>query len=244
MTVAEAHIALAQMIGDPILVTGSPTPVIPDGVRYSKALRDIYLWRGMVKVISDRYQPLAGNRHEAIADALGTIFPTTIVEQTESYTATPSQSIPQSGVIQLTRPAVFVLGVGTATRITDTGRAREIMYSYKVPHEFRNIFRRKSALSPDPSYTVMDLSSVNDRNATVRFHMSDADFGALTPGDYPSIVIEFLPIPTRPSTQASTALLDCELVYVEEALAWADLMARYDAQDLTANPMLNMGGRR
>lgn len=231
MTVAEAHIALAQMIGDPILVVGSS---IPDGVRYSKALRDIYLWRGMVHVIQMRFNALNGLPHEQVADQLALQFPTSIIEEEDVVT-----NIPQEGEYSLTRQAVFILGVGTHGR---PGTDREVMYSWKSAHDFRAISRRKSVIAPDPCYTTLDTPT----GPKIRYYMNSQDFAAIggASNGIASLFVEFLPIPIRPAVQAYDDLMDFELTYMDEALAWADMAARYDAQDLTANPLIAMGGNR
>lgn len=237
MTRAEAHIALAQMIGDPILVVGSS---IPDGARYSTALRDIYLWRGMVKVMRDEFNKVKQLPRDQQADALALAFPTSWINEE----ITVGNPIPQYGSFNLSKPAFFVSSVGTIALTSN-----ELIYDYQTPQQFHYLRSRRNRITPDPMFTVLGETELAITQGTVvtetqvNYWMSADDYAAFSSA-LADLVVYYLPIPTKPSTQAHDDLLDFELIYVEDALAWADMMSRYDAQDLTANPLLQMGGGR
>jgi len=93
----------------------------------------------------------------------------------------------------------------------------------------------------ETQYALTVGTTVTDTQ--VNYWMSNSDYAAFTSA-LSDLVVYYLPIPTHPNLQAWDDDLEFEEVYIDEALAWADMMARYDAQDLTANPLLNMGGSR
>lgn len=72
MTAAQAHIALAAALGDPIEVVTD----IPDGVQFSKQLRDSYLDRGIMKILHGFTTQVASQRADEAAGIIYGLFPT------------------------------------------------------------------------------------------------------------------------------------------------------------------------
>jgi hypothetical protein len=222
MQLWQAHLALSSMIGDPIEV-GSPVTsntVIPDGVRYSKRLRDVYLYRAMLAIFDEVLQQTAALDTAQADQVWFNLFPTFLVEDTFAGLAT------NEATLTLTRKPVRIHNVYTNY---DGGRDG---YTFR-PAPSRKTLRRKNTVNRaehDPQYTIAAGTpaaiTVNVPTGYVQTYGTQAIAGPL------AIKCLYTPVPADPSTQTANQVLDFEPIQLNRVIAKANLYARADSQDM------------
>lgn len=93
MTVSELHIALANSLGDYIIYNPSGSSrllQLPNGVRYSTALRDSYLTRAMRTIQEKAFKMLVNHTSQDISLILNRVFPIQVILYSTSFGSTVS----------------------------------------------------------------------------------------------------------------------------------------------------------
>lgn len=222
MTVGDAHLALASMIGDPIVVTGSP---IPDGVRFSKALRDLYLWRAMQSHIVETMAKVQGMPHYKVSDVLALTYPTMTLSETTLLGAAPNMPFE----VSTARAGYHIYSV-LASKLN--GTSPTLAFAYHDQNSAASLIVGSYGLRHDPMYLI---SRGTNGVFKISSDIHPIDLGSLS-NAYDSVIVKYLPVPINPSGQAYTATLDFELGLVTEVLKMASVMARFDDQDMFTQP--------
>lgn len=230
MRLWQAHLALSSMIGDPIEI-GSPVTsntIIPDGVRYSRRLRDVYLYRAMLAIFDEVLQQTAGLDLIQADQIWANVFPTYMVEDTFAGLAT------EETTLTLTRKPVRIHNVYTAYASGRQG------YTFRAAPS-RLMLRRKNAVNNsehDPQYSLAAGTpaaiTVNVPTGYVQQHGTAALSGPL------AIKCLYTPVPTDPATQTADQFLDYEPIQLNRLVAKANLYARADSQDLQSAEAMTM----
>ncbi len=219
MRIWEAHIALSRQIGDPISVTGSPPATIPDGVRYSRALRDIYLYRSALNIVQQVITQAAQLPDKAAHEIIARAFPNYIVED--------NLGVINSNVtdeFNLTRRPAWVYSVHTGNNHQFQKSSLPRFNSYANPYVDGN---------PDPMYVlipgVAPVGIAPYANGRIRIKYPN---GWRTDSGSSILYCAYLPTPLNPATQAVNDVLDMEPLYYETLLQAAAQMALSDSQEV------------
>lgn len=223
MKLWQAHLALAQSLGDPITPTGSPTS-IPDGVRYSKKLRDSYLYRAMMKTLSSILTQIASLPKHQQDLVLRKVLPNFSRTYSDFKPLTPQQEY------DLGERAVHIYSVQVASTILPVDK-RPVLYSWKTNHQLAATTSSLHMVEPDPMFTT----SMNaDQTATIVKLWTNADDWAVILPDplLDSVLISYIPLPRDPSEAPDgDEPLDFEPLLLEKVISTAVLLARVDSQD-------------
>lgn len=223
MTVAEAHVALAQALGDPIDVSGSPS-VISDGVRYSKALRDNYLYRAMTWFVSNIIKQSVALPPQQQSEMIQKIFPT--------WSRSASVAMPSAtwGTVLVGEVVAYIYAVRIWEAASPT--RRPYLCTQKPWHELLGTISQKHILNPDPAYSFRLDSTRTDTEVTVVWSPPEQNALNIT-GDYPEVLVDYLPMPVNPSTYANgDVVMDFEPSLMDGIISKSVLYGRIDSQDL------------
>lgn len=217
MRIWEAHIALSRQIGDPISVTGSPPATIPDGVRYSRALRDIYLYRASLNIVQQVLTQAAQLPDRQAHEVIQRAFPNYIIE--DNLGAVNNAIFEYN----LTRRPAWVYSVHTNNYHQFQKSSLNRFNSYQNPYVDGN---------PDPMYVLVPGTAPlgNAPYAAGRIRIAYPN-GFLQASGANTLFCAYLPTPLNPATQAVTDVLDMEPLYYETLLQAAAQMALSDSQE-------------
>lgn len=217
MRIWEAHIALSRQIGDPISVTGSPPATIPDGVRYSRALRDIYLYRASLNIVQQVLTQAAQLPEKQAHEIIQRAFPNYIIE--DNLGAVNNAIFEYN----LTRRPAWVYSVHTNNYHQFQKSSLNRFNSYQNPYVDGR---------PDPMYVlvpgVAPVGIAPYANGRIRIQYPN---GFLQASGANALFCAYLPTPLNPATQAVTDVLDMEPLYYEALLQSAAQMALSDSQE-------------
>jgi hypothetical protein len=214
----QAHIALAQMIGDPIVVSGSPVTVIPDGVRYSRQLRDLYLYRAMLSIMDSIVQPALQAPDAEASAQLQRYLPNYVVEDIVPY-ATWSLN----NELLLTRRPVYVHAVYfETTKITFIKQPANRFHAIQSANPYHD-------MGHDAMYSVSSPQAVGGTESygKGKIKVEIPQFNNTTD----SIHALYIPTPIDPSTQTASDVLDFEPLLYDKVISVANSYAKADAQE-------------
>lgn len=223
MKVWQAHLALAQMIGDPIAISGSPVVVIADGVRYSKNLRDLYLYRGLVSVLNSFIEAAAGQPMQ-ISDVLTRVMPNYIVHETVPTLSDPAITDDGSGMRwDLSRRPAAVISVYQP----------QLQFRRESLSKFHNNLNNPYITgNQDPTFTIFAAQSPAGGDS-----YGKGSILIRATGDYVSKYgatvhhITYVPVPLNPADQSPEDVLDFEPTLYDKVLAQANQYAKIDSQE-------------
>lgn len=224
MLVHEAHSALSNMLGDPVEMGPPPVLSIPDGVTFSKALRDMYLYRAMVSIIEETLKSVSGGARDVISSALQRTFPNYLVED---VIAAPFDQVDKD--LTLSRTAAWVYAV-----YGNLGGVR-MPFIHETPATF--VARSNPAFSTankhEPMWTYLPAFTSGASQIRVRVRSS-----FLSQYSGADLHVFMLPMPLKPSEQDPMDLLDFEPSQYDRVLARANQYGRIDSQDLGQQELL------
>ncbi len=221
MLLWQAHMALAESLGDPIIVSGSPS-FIPNGVRYSKKLRNLYIYKAMLSHLRESITEAAKVPKPIADEYLHRIYPNFMEKQTfpKPVTALGTLSLDKRSV------HVYVVDLGSTT----IGNMNRMVFTERNPHSFQKSMSRHHLVRSEPVYYTMKGSAGTD----VIYYMSSDDFQAQsTIANFNQMEVLYIPVPKDPE-QASNGdeALDFEELHLEKVLNMATVYGRIDDQDL------------
>jgi len=223
VTAAEAHVALAQALGDPIDISGSPS-TISDGVRYSKALRDNYLYRAMTWFVSSVLQQVVALPPSKQSEIIQKMFPT--------WSRSASATMPAAtwGTVAVGEVVAHIYAVRIWEAASPT--RRPYLCTPRSWHEIIGEISQKHILNPDPAYAMRLDSTRTDTEVTVVWSPPEQNQLNVT-GDYPEVLVDYLPMPVSPSTYADgDVVMDFEPSLMDKVISRSVLYGRIDSQDL------------
>jgi len=223
MRVWQAHLALAQMIGDPIAISGSPVVVIADGVRYSKNLRDLYLYRGLLGVLNSFIEAAAGQPMQ-ISDVLTRVMPNYIVHETvpdlnDSAITTEAGGLRWS----LSRRPAAVISVFQP----------QIQFRRESLSKFHNNLNNPYIVgNQDPTFTIFASQVPGGGDSYGKGSIllrATGDY--VTKWDGTEHHVTYVPVPLNPADQSPEDILDFEPTLYDKVLAQANQYAKIDSQE-------------
>lgn len=252
LTVKEAHFALASGIQDPIF-----GDQVIDGARFSADLRNIYLYRAMMKIQSEIVAQVASlpfdKAHKVIYNVLPYMLSTKNMG-VMNYNQTPNSneieyyfSIGEENTnsqfsgyfINMAMPLFFTI----KRNISDFDSSRSRVETIKVPiveyWKYLDFVNAKHLQVADPiaAYKGVDpgVPNVNEGYATATFKLFTANtFNAATQYDHSSeSTLHYLRYPDKPNyIDKADVDLDFEPAYYERILREATIMALLDSDDI------------
>lgn len=224
MKVWQAHLALAQMMGDPIAVSGSPVVSLADGVRYSKNLRDLYLYRAMMSILEGALQPLSAQPVQ-IGDILSRYMPNFIVqEQVNDLTSLVGDVSNADLRWNLSRRPIAVISV-----FNDSG----VQFRQETLSRFHNnVAHPYHAGQQDPTFAIYTPQAVAGTNS-----YGNGTVILRATGNYQNKwggsphFITYVPTPTNPADQTPEQVLDFEPILYDKVLNTANTFAKIDSQE-------------
>lgn len=234
MTVMELHKSLSHSIGDAIEpYFDDPDWIIPDGARYSKALRDSYLYRGALSIIEKSIKMVVQLPRQEAGQLLRKWFPNMFKEtiiSLSSFTEDTTKSRYSRYHINQDIGMAYVATV--LYQDTDNSYPIVVQDSIRVGQ----LNNTKIKHEPDPFTHI--LSSPTSTLIEV-FNTYDIFVAG---GEIRFI---FLPYPENPADLDSDAEYIFEKMHIKQLLNIASIYARFDSQDgndLNQFMQLEMGG--
>jgi hypothetical protein len=225
MLVADAHRELSLSLGDSVIIASPPASntVIPDGVRYTKTIRDSYLNRAMLTIYSKVLKQVAPLPRQIGSDIIGKMFPTGIkfaIVNTDRVIDTSTLFPPGGTFTEL--PPIYILSIYAYDNGNVDADGNMIPVPIKDAH-------RTAALSNARNVQKPDLYCTIDRNVvggSTNIHL----YGDFT--DYFTLGIRWLSSPINPSTQTADQSLDIDEHFIPEVLTLATVYGYQDSQEL------------
>jgi len=218
MLIWEAHNALALSLGDSIAIVPNviSTTALPDGVRYSKSLRDSYLYRAMLEIYRQTLAGVVSVPKQLKGGILQGIFPNQVLTDTVSAV---NQTLDLRPMKFLERKPLYVFSV----EIEDTENG--LFYPLPVKSTYEAI-----ALRNDRSDQKHDAFCVfrQETGSDGEMRMDYYDKASLTV----DIKIMYLGYPRNPASLTPVEALDMEESFISKVIALATLYGFSDSQDI------------
>lgn len=220
MLIWEAHRALANSIGDTCNITITN---VPDGVRFSKSLRDSYLYRAMLKVYNEAMTFVSGMPHAQASMILERLFPNMCTWQTHYLIGEGTPELggghPQYRNSAVIEAVQFILSARTKNRSDLT-----VPIPVKSGIEARALTNDRNIQKAD-SFVEIFYNPVNSYH---EFLIWSPKFELQ--GDFAEFKI--LPYPRHPDTLAPGDRLDMEDGFGNKVISIATVFALIDSQDI------------
>lgn len=231
----QAHQALASAVGDPIEVD-TVNGEIPDGVRYTKKARSLYIDRGINSILSTFIQHIQASRVDDKAMLVYQLFPTFTRNNTISISTLVSGDevlypLPVSFDTAESKAPLLILDcsyyyIGTGIPIKKTREQIPVMspnqYNQTISRRFDEDFYADTIAvyyGAGNGFTV--YNSKNMDSATVPDHLE----------------MNYLPQPKELEDHAWDEEVDFEAMYVPRAIYQASLFALGDSGDINLQAM-------
>lgn len=219
MNLTLAHNTLASRLGDTVYATDT---VIPDGVRFSKVLRDNYLYQAMISLYRDTLKELTGLPKVQREAILSRMFP------------------------NVTRETTITLGGGTQI---GNGITAHYVYEFALNYLYLMKSRLEADIGngiieefPLPVRTIDESNKkVNSRikqrpDSFLQWYQNNAmqiegklyHYGQDIQGS--NVLLYGISLPIHPTTQAPTDELDIEELYIGSVISRAVYYALQDSQ--------------
>lgn len=232
MLLWQVHNDLARSIGDPIVATSL---VIPDGVRYSASLRDQYLYRAMLELLSLYLRKMSAYPKYIMQKELSKIFVNYIERYTvATYTYTLSSNtfglrsnpdLPNAGIWEGTMDADKVFYIMSLY-------AGTLPYTIEIPKRegaFGSLTRdMRNSQYPDCYFDTMQITD----NGTEKLRIRAYDYAKELASVASSVTVEYIPYPTKPNYATPTMLFDFELSLYSQVINQATIYSLIDSQDI------------
>jgi len=221
MLVWHAHRELANAIGDTCTVT---SVLISDGVRFSRSLRDDFLYRAMLNVYEDAIMETIKLPMPDASRVLEQLFPNSIVEREVvigviGWGARYGQHFISTDGTFSNQNIMKYLGF---TAIKDPTRGR-------IPVPMKSGLEANALLNDhiDQKADPFVFLKVNDTNT--EFHLYD--MRSLLNNNDP-IIVRYLPYPRHPENQAPTDSLMIDEIYAKRIISEAIVLAKMASQEI------------
>lgn len=218
MYVWEAHKELALSIGDPINANQS---VIPDGVRYTKLLRDSYLYRSMLSIYNSVLKEVASLPKKFVSFVLNNLFPMTVLEESYEPSSFTSRYLQDHGEHWLVLQDIQLCYILSARIYVGTRGIFPL--PIKDPIEANGLLNTRNIQKPD-SFFVFFGDVTNTR-------LYIYDFDGFMP-EASEIHIKALRYPIHPRNQFPSDILTIEPHYIPKVLALSTIYAQADSQEV------------
>lgn len=210
MTVWEAHRDLSLSLGDDV---GAASTLIPDGVRYTKLLRDSYLYRAMLETMKQLVMPFLNMPKPILTNAISRMFPYSIAVETDVIY---SNGVIWNGLEAYTYNAnrdVFIY-LNAVYRIGTQSYPLPIK-SDLMAHQ--GLLNSRNVQRPDP------FAVANAWAAPLTIYIDQQP---------DEVEVRYLAYPENPVNQMPTELLEIEERYYPMVLNYATLFGKIDSQEI------------
>lgn len=229
MQVWEAHRILSQQIGDTVVCTSTAVP--PDGVRYTRLMRDAYLYRAMLNRIEKALQIASSvyNDRNIASKILSPLFSDMVVEATLPFGSAgfaKDMTVYQLALDTLTPKPAYIFNI-TATQ-EDSGVNHDFIpvpiRNYSSLNQFLN---GRNVQRPDPFAILYS----HPTTPYLRIYSDGITLAGL------NMTISYLPFPVDPSTQSGNVgrlterVGQFQLSMLNTVLGLATLYAKMDDQE-------------
>lgn len=210
MTVWEAHRDLSLSLGDDV---GASSTLIPDGVRYTKLLRDSYLYRAMLETMKQLVTPFVNAPKPILTNAISRMLPYLIEVETDVLY---SNGVIWNGLQSFTynpNKDVF-LYLNAVYRIGDL--------SYPLPIKsdlmaFQGLLNSRNIQRPDP------FAVANSWASPLTVYIDQ---------EPDQMEVRYLAYPENPVNQMPTERLEIEERYYPAVINLATLFGKIDSQEV------------
>jgi len=217
VTLLQAHIALANALGDPF-APGSPN-AIRDGVRYSAILRQSYIYRAMLKSMNTSLSQIIGQPRKVQSEVLQAIYPNYMRTVQFGWAGGNYATYP------LPSSVAFVYSLKLCTLTNEN--LRPLYFSWQPRAKMESIRSSRHTLAYDPMYSI----SVNAGVTSLEVSLSSTDKSF---NSHPDLLVEYLPVPQNQDLVAAIASqLDYDPLWHTSVVHLASLFAKADSQDWT-----------
>lgn len=218
----EAHRALSASIGDTVTCTSA---VIPDGVRYTRAMRDSYLYRAMLKSMEQALQIIAGAPRQAAISIISKLFNGMVL----AANLPMSDNGGGSGLTNysarldlLARRPVFIMSA--LAKVANSGTNHDY-----VPIPLRDYGAIASLVNSRNIQRSDPFGAIYDHPTSPFIEVWADDVTLIHPY---GLDITYLPYPSDPATQAFTDRLgNFQLSMMNTVIGLATLFAKIDDQE-------------
>lgn len=229
MKIWQAHKTLADAVGDSCDISSNN---IYDGVRYTKAERDSYLYQALISVFNKLIKPIQSAPRKVMLEMVNRYFPNMIrvgkitsIAHTEVY----HDFVPEIGNL-FSRPAIIIemrLNQQSATSSGWTG----LPIPFKTHGEVGALINSRNSQKADMFFTYMGGFPLGE--ATYRVYDLQQELSSIEvePFDL-SGELSILPYPMNPMTQLVTDDINMEEAYIDMVINTAIVLCLRDDQEI------------
>ena len=221
MQVWEAHKALSEAIGDSCSITSI---IIPDGVRYSKTLRDSYLYRAMLFIWNATIKSVAGKTRKEQIWLLEQLMPNQLKKLGLTLATDPGDPMALLGQYTITDSNTVPIFVCHGAVLNSLGL---LPLPYHTSHEALTL--RNARIDQDADSFIEYLNIFVNNNVTFKVH---SPHGEVADGDI--LIVDYFPYPINPASPLVTPTdsITMEDSMLSNMLSLATLFAMTDSQEL------------
>lgn len=211
------HKELAYSLGDPVIVEAT-SPSIPDGVRFSKDMRDMYLYRAMTTMYNNTLMSINGQKKEVQKEIIKRMYPNSILVENNSILGTSPDYY-----VELTYKALVIL------------HATTYLEGYTAPDNEVPLVINDNVLQNNG----MVNASIVQKPHPFGIYSVSGDIGIISIKDRgdlltssPEVSIAYLPEPLYPGTQGLLDELMIDNIYTNQIIKMSTLYGMIDSQDV------------
>lgn len=193
-------------------------------MRYSIKARDSYLYRAMLDIESEALKGTAQLPHAQRSGVLSTLFPN--FRRTYKVAA-PTLLTPSTFELDLPSLAGHVYNVYLYDDLDST--KRPTFFTRGTPADIIAMQSDRHLIEMDPRYVTSYNTGYTASKVTCHFSFTEQSL--ITTGR-PDFVVEYLPLPTDPSTLGTDAVLVFEEQYMKTVIGRAVAYGRADNDDI------------
>ncbi len=248
MQVWELHTNLSNAIGDPIRYTSSDAVsgrVIPDGVRYSKQLRDNYIFRAGLEIQKQITEVIATLPHKIASSVIEGLHPTNkmtisidplglLVNDDLSYGINRAFTIDwslYSSDLESTNRPMFLL---SAMYISGKNQ-KPYPLPIKTGIETQGLLNSRNVQQPDDfievTYIMESKTFLNSINGDYASPVIRVFLFNVLRGEIDNILLRYVPYAGNPAYMLPTDSYHFELTQLPKLLSLATLYALQDSQE-------------
>lgn len=242
MKVWEAHRDLSNSIGDSVYCSETSDPIL-DGVRYSKELRDSYLYRAILEINQQNLGMVKGVPNKQASFIIDRLYPTFkikagfLLSGSDEYIVKLYQTATMnSWLISLRKgtmnnpvdiPGIlYVINAQIYSSLHNT--------SYSVPVKYgidsTTLINSFNAQRPNPFLVVYSHRySLIETPSVEYFELFDGT-GIITTDSL--LLITFIPVPKNPAIQTANEDLYIDDTHIPKMLTLAHIYSLIDSQDI------------
>jgi hypothetical protein len=227
----DLSLALGESVGLESYTLSNPPSFIPDGARYSKSLRDSYIYRAMLHLYNIMLREIVSLPRQAAAEIIFRLYPN-VIKRAELSTSVRTETSLWLRPADLEGYSILYLLSLQAMKV----QTNNIKQSYPIPikstHYKNALMNPRNVQRCDAFCTIYkQINGAFGAEQDLQLFIYDPN---KTLWDYQDLAVTFLPYPKNPVNQELDEDLVYEESYISLVLQYATLYGMGDSQEVQA----------